>query len=1029
MRRTQSLSGNWEFGIDKDGVNTPTSLELDRQIKVPLPWQAAFPDLEHYSGYAWYRRELDLDTDWIGGELLLRFGAVDYWCRVFINEELAGEHEGGYTPFTIRAGAYLHEGRNGLVVQVYDVAQESIVVPRWPADTSANSQSAIDDAPPFDANDIPHGKQEWYMNVGGIWQDVTLTSVPSTWIDHVQVTTDIRSGLARVRVELGGEGQRGRLQVRISPADGQGEAPEAALVELTAEENSYELAVQVQQPHIWSTDDPFLYVAEVSLEIDIQPTDNRQVFGLRPIQANDSLAVRFGFREISASDGRLLLNGEPIFLRAALDQDIYPETIYTVPSEEFLRDEFRKAKQLGLNCLRCHIKPPDPIYLDLADEMGLLVWTEVPSWRTFHLKATLQGERLNLDDAVKQRVERTLEEMLRRDINHPSIIIWTLVNEDWGTSLPLSAADREWVAGLYDRCKELDPARLVVDNSACPHPWGPNVHVKSDIDDFHIYANIPEQWHSFARAIDQFSQRPLWTYSNHGDAQRTGHEPLILSEFGNWGLAEMESLRASASRQSTTPKPTIGVPSGQAQSAIGDEPDWFNLRPWWNSWEGEAGWPAGVEERFSRFGLDRIWPTYDAFARATQWHQFRALKFEIETMRHHQSLAGYVITELSDIYWETNGLLDFYRNPKAYHEVFAKINSADMIIPQISDYACWDKHPEGTRPAVHLHASRYGSEDWSDACLHWSVAGEDKGEARIAALERGEVRNLGFITLDFPRVKYAGSVPVDISVRGSGGKTLAQNSLDLFLVPSEWQRVRSEIPIAVVASDPYARTLPIEPLARPPEGLDVAQSDERLVAGHTESQEEPASIHLAHELQRKVHELGYQTTAQLTAETRIVVTSRPDAAVLKWVRAGGDMLYLANGPGPFFWVQDRGGPYSGSWLTSFSWIDPSVHKHLAAVGNPIGMPFLHIMPWRTILGLPVEQKAIQGDLLAGMVSGWVGHPATHTVQFRYGKGKVIMTTFGIEQCLPHDPMAVAMFHDLIDHLTSGACDPVLNANW
>ena len=68
---------------------------------------------------------------------------------------------------------------------------------------------------------------------------------------------------------------------------------------------------------------------------------------------------------------------------------MYPDTIYTVPSEEFLRDEFAKSKELGLNSLRCHIKPPDPLYLDLADEMGLLVWAEMPSWRTFYVRGTL----------------------------------------------------------------------------------------------------------------------------------------------------------------------------------------------------------------------------------------------------------------------------------------------------------------------------------------------------------------------------------------------------------------------------------------------------------------------------------------------------------------------------------------------------------------------------------------------------------------------------------------------------------------
>ena len=89
----------------------------------------------------------------------------------------------------------------------------------------------------------------------------------------------------------------------------------------------------------------------------------------------------------------LLERRADLSLLAALDQDLYPDTIYTVPSEEFLRDEFQKAKALGLNCLRCHIKPPDPRYLDLADEMGLLVWAEIPSWRTFYPKGTLYPTR------------------------------------------------------------------------------------------------------------------------------------------------------------------------------------------------------------------------------------------------------------------------------------------------------------------------------------------------------------------------------------------------------------------------------------------------------------------------------------------------------------------------------------------------------------------------------------------------------------------------------------------------------------
>ena len=93
----------------------------------------------------------------------------------------------------------------------------------------------------------------------------------------------------------------------------------------------------------------------------------------------DTLPETFGFRTVEARDGRIYLNGEPVYLRGALDQDYYPDGICTTPSEAFLEDQFRKAKELGLNCVRCHIKVPDPRYYEVADRVGLLVWTELPN--------------------------------------------------------------------------------------------------------------------------------------------------------------------------------------------------------------------------------------------------------------------------------------------------------------------------------------------------------------------------------------------------------------------------------------------------------------------------------------------------------------------------------------------------------------------------------------------------------------------------------------------------------------------------
>lgn len=980
MRQPQSLAGIWQFQVDPDGSLTHDTLSLDRAIPVPLPWQAAFPDLQQYSGYGWYQTDFEVPAAALNGELLLHFGAVDYWCQVFVNGTLAGEHEGGYMPITLPIRRFVQPGANRLIVRVYDSAQTQIDIPRWPSYPPTTSR----EGPPFDANHVPHGKQEWYINVGGIWQDVTLTAVAATYIDHVQITPDIHTGAARIVVELAGDRAAlagGHLDLAVQ--DGQREVTITVL--LVAGRTIYEATLTVSEVHCWSPEDPHLYSATVGL---VSPA------------GEDRLTQRFGYREIRTRDGQILLNGEPLFLLCALDQDLYPETIYTVPSVDYLRDEFLKAKALGLNTLRCHIKPPDPRYLDLADEMGLLVWSEIPSWRTFYPKGTVHPNLLNLDERIRQRAEQLLEAMIRRDYNHPAIIIWTLVNEDWGTALPLSSADRAWVRELYHRCKALDPTRLVVDNSPCPHSWGPNIHVESDLDDFHIYANIPDQARNFENSIRQFAMRPIWTYSSHGDTHRTGREPLVLSEFGNWGLPELDSLRDPA----------------------GHDPAWFQIGPWWSPWDGEAGWPAGVEERFHALGLDQIWPDYAAFARASQWHQFHAFKFEIEVMRSQPGLQGYVITELTDAYWESNGLLDFARRPKIYFERFSEINTPDVVIARPEAYTCWAKEVL----KVAITAAHYSAADWTDARLTWQLGETGRPESLpVAALGRGQVQMLGSLALTLPPVDAAATVGLYLRLENGQGQELARNQIDIQVLPAGAQHARLTTPLVVVAREDLPTGFSEMLSESMPGGSapDVQGVLPMPLDDPGTPEDEPVS-----ELATKLRALGYRTTHRLPAGPGTAVSNSATPALLEWVRAGGDLLFLGRGPSPFFWVQGRGGTYGGSWLTSFSWLRPATHPRLA-VENPLSLPYTNIMAEGVILGLPVEDPAVQGDFLAGQISGWINHPAIHTVQFRYGRGRVIMTTLALENTLGRDAATTAVFHDLLEHLASADCQPVLTANY
>ena len=122
--------------------------------------------------------------------------------------------------------------------------------------------------------------------------------------------------------------------------------------------------LNVTAPQLWSPEHPHLYTAEVTLIKDL-PVDRTR--------------HSFGFRSFTTQGGQMFLNGQPFYMRAALDQDYYPEGICTPPSLAFLEDQLHKAKALGLNMLRCHIKVPDPRYYEVADRLGMLIWTEIPN--------------------------------------------------------------------------------------------------------------------------------------------------------------------------------------------------------------------------------------------------------------------------------------------------------------------------------------------------------------------------------------------------------------------------------------------------------------------------------------------------------------------------------------------------------------------------------------------------------------------------------------------------------------------------
>ena len=894
-RARLSLDGAWDFQLEG---REPTT------IAVPAPWQAHFPDLRAAAGVAMYSRPLAVPQEWQGRQVAVHFGAVNYFAEVSVNGRRLGSHEGGYLPFEFVIPADLLVGEIRLEVRVTLPSSDGRAFPDFPFD------------------EIPHGKQSWYGMLGGIWQSVWLECRSEAHIAHQGIRADLTTGGVTIDLELA-SAFTGSLNVRLLDRNG----AVAASTELALQDAAQALvALKVAKVEAWSLDDPALYRAVVELsQGDV---------------VIDADVQNFGFRTFEARDGKFLLNGQPFYMRGALDQDYYPEGIYTPPSLEFLEDQARKSKELGLNLLRCHIKVPDPRYYDVADRFGLLVWTEIPNIQTFTEKSA-------------QRLLDTMEGILRRDGNHPSIVIWTIINEDWGTRLVESADQRSWLDNAYHWLKEKDPTRLVVDNSACV----PNFHVVSDIDDYHYYASVPEMAREWADWVSAFAKRPDWSYSPNGDAKRRGDEPLVVSEFGVWGLPHPEKLLQD-----------------------GKEPFWFINGLEWDS-EG-ATYPHGIEQRFRTFQFDKVFSSFGSFIEDTQWHQFNALKFEIEEMRRHASIQGYVITELTDLHWEANGLMDMERNTRAYHHRFHEINTDVVIVPRMQRYAVW----AGDTASVELEIST-GGKALPTVELSWSVDGAAAGTMAVEALDATSVRRLPALDLSVGAEKAGNQVSVQFTLT-AGGKELARNSLDI----SVYAR-RSKPALSVSSAEPeiaqYLASL----------GYEVVDADKAHVR--------VASILSQADIDAMEHGAHCVSLADLAPLP--FGNLRSDQPNWNYP-TGGDR----GQPIPQMRVTERNGTiWKGNWVTGFSWVKRAgVFERLP--GGPLtDLSFVGVNPSRVITGFrPIH---FDGLVHAGTMVGWIHKPCATIAERRVGSGRVVATTFGLmREPAGADPVAATLLDCIIE---------------
>jgi beta-galactosidase/beta-glucuronidase len=488
----QSLNGEWDFALDPKAVWThPSEVQWDARIVVPFAPETEASTV-HHTGFfraCWYRRTFAPPPMEPGQRLLLHFGAVDYVATVWCNDQFATRHEGGYTPFSVDVTALL-DGRDLTIVVCADDDPMDLAKPRGKQDWQLKPHSI------------------WYTRTTGIWQTVWWEVVPTVRIDRLRWTPNLERWEIGLEAWLCGP-TTGRLRMHVHLSVGDTVIADDTFTVISGEVHR---RIALSDPGIddyrnellWAPERPTLITARIELWAD------------RSVRI-DEVTSYTALRAVAVQRDRFVLNGRPYFLRLVLDQGYWPETGITAPDDDALRKDVELAKAMGFNGVRKHQKLEDPRYMYWADQLGLLVWSEMPSAYRFTQSSV-------------ERVSRQWTEAVTRDYSHPCIIAWVPFNESWGVpNLPDSPNERHYVQALYHLTKTLDATRPVIGNDG----WE---SVATDMIGIHDYDSKPERiarrYHADEVLPRLFRrERPGGRLLVLGEGS-PAEQPIVLSEFG-----------------------------------------------------------------------------------------------------------------------------------------------------------------------------------------------------------------------------------------------------------------------------------------------------------------------------------------------------------------------------------------------------------------------------------------------------------------------------------------------------------------
>jgi hypothetical protein len=750
---------DWEFRFDDEAAWRP--------IAVPGCWEeAGYP--KDRSGPAWYRAHPVVPPEWAGRRVFLRFGAVSYHCEVWINGVPRADHTGLWDPFTVEITDCVEPG----------APFELLLRVEKPASlTGGPSSPPVPGRFPLKRTLSGFLPYVWGHMFGGVWQPVELVAAGPQVIEAayargapdgaVEVFARL-SAPGPVSVELHGPAGEplatARLETRTeqefedaiaasAPALNSEIVPLASAA-ATSPEHVVRFDVQLPSPRPWSPQEPALYTAVLRVD-------------------GDERVIRFGLRSLASDGATLLLNGRPVYPRMALSWGWYADRLACDPGPERVRADFEKLRSLGYNGVKLCLWFPPPYYFELADELGMLLWVELPMWLP------------DPDEQFRRQVAVEYERLVRLARQHPSVILYSL-----GCELN-RAVGPDILGPLYAMVKRIGGGALVRDNSGSGEAYGGLLNEFADYYDYHFYCDIQ----FFRNLVEYFS--PRWRPP----------QPWIFGEF-----CDYDTFRIPP-HPLPPPLPGEGETPGENRvlSSLSSSPPEMAAETrtrtvaWWASDDPSinpqgARWQFDVPFQEERLRANGLWERGAELERLSELHGLLHRKWTLEAVRTYREIAGYVVTGEVDTPISTAGMWDDAGRVKFGAEAFRAFNS-DLVVTVGWDKrrdwvnggdraAYWDtfSYAAGAVVRPHLIASHYGLAS-GPATVSWSVAlgGEEpfaSGEAVTPfALAPGDLRELTVAEFLAPQLSRPRQGTLRATVRV--GDEVASNEWPLWFFPKD----------------------------------------------------------------------------------------------------------------------------------------------------------------------------------------------------------------------------------------------------